>query len=80
MGAILVKKILSKLSNRHSIIKSWKRIRKIKIGGDIGLDRVIQGLVKARSELGTSKLKQKLIILTDAKSNTDHDYGYLSAA
>lgn len=81
MGAILVKENSIKIikpSFNHKELK--KELEKIKIGGDIGLDRVIQGLVKARSELGTSKLKQKkLIILTDAKSNTDHDYGYLSA-
>ena len=81
LGAILVKENSIKIikpSFNHNELKT--DLEKIKIGGDIELDRITQGLVKARAELGVSKLKKKkLIILTDAKSNTTHDYGYLSA-
>lgn len=81
LGAVLVKENSIKIikpSFNHNELKT--ELEKIKIGGDIGLDRITQGLVKARGELGNSKLKKKkLIILTDAKSNTTHDYGYLSA-
>lgn len=81
LGAILVRdnsiKVI-KPSFNHAPLK--EELGRIKQGGDVGVEKISQALVKSRSELGTSKLaKKKLIIVTDARSNPTYDYGYLSA-
>ena len=81
IGAVFVGENSIKLvkpSFNHAKLK--EEIGRIKQSGDVGLDRIIQGLVKVRSDLGTTKItKKKFIIITDAKSNASSDYGYLSA-
>lgn len=81
LGAVLVGENsirIVKPSLDHSKLK--EELNRIKQGGDLGLDRITQGLVKVRSEFGQTKIsKKKFIIITDAKSNSSSDYGYLSA-
>lgn len=81
LGAVLVGENFIKIikpSLNHSKLK--EELSRIKQGGDIGLDRITQGLVKVRAEFGQTKIaKKKFIIITDAKSNSSSDYGYLSA-
>ncbi len=81
LGAVFVGENSIKIikpSFNHAKLK--EELGRIKQGGDIGLDRITQGLIKVRSEFGLSKIsKKKFIIITDAKSNSSTDYGYLSA-
>ncbi len=55
-------------------------IKYLKFSGEVGLDRITSGLLKAKSELLSSKIKtRKFIFFTDVKSNKDSDSTYISA-
>ncbi|HMV43564.1 MAG TPA: VWA domain-containing protein [Leptospiraceae bacterium] len=81
LGAVFVSESSIKIlkpSLNHDKLK--EELGRIKQGGDVGIDRITQGLVKIRSELGLNRItKKKMIIVTDAKSSGTGDYGYLSA-
>ena len=81
LGAVFVSENSIKIvkpSLNHEKLK--EEISRAKQSGDVGLDRITQGLVKICSELGVNKIsKKKFIIITDAKSSMSSDYGYLSA-
>jgi hypothetical protein len=65
-------------SSNHKQLKS--ELKNLKFSGDISLERLTSGLIKAKMELVDSKMKsRKFFIITDAKSNKQNDSAYLTA-
>lgn len=70
-------KIIKPSFNHKELLIAMKYL---KFSGEVELDRITSGLLKAKSELLNSNIKtRKFILFTDAKSNKNSDSAYISA-
>lgn len=70
-------KIIQPSFNHKDVLQ---KLKSLKLSGEVDLDRISSGLLKAKSELLNSKIKtRKFILFTDAKSNKNSESAYISA-